>query len=142
MIQNFAVKVKFLKVNEENPEQLKKASEVFLVSAITHGEVEEKVTEQLADNYKEMSIERISPKHFEKVFSVENGNELGKFWEITTRSQDTESEKIKLINSRYLVGESKLEKAIESLHEGLRGTILDYEISAISQSNIIEVIQD
>lgn len=137
--QWFAVKVKFSKMDEEKGE-MKRFSEVILVDAISHGDAEEKVVAEMEQTHKELVVITVSPKSYEKVVGIEEGNMTGKFFELSAKSQDPESEKVKFINSKFLVASETALDSIGTLFEDVRGGVLDYEITSLSASPIVQVL--
>ena len=137
----FETKVKYDKTMEDG--QPKKVIESYVVEAMSFGEAEEKITEEMSAYISgEFDVKAITPTTYGEIFFSENTNDdrwyKTKLQFITI---DEKTEKEKRSNAYYLVQAASLNGAVKNIEE-VRGTTMnDYVIAAINETKIMDVIE-
>ena len=135
----FTVKVKYTRQNEDGT--FKRVSEVYLIAGMTFTDAEARAYEKLGSMIRgEFSVLAIAKVDFEDIFDNENGSHDKYFvCKISYKTVDADSEKNKNITKNFLIGAKNLEEATEILKESLSTLMVDYKISSVKESNIIEI---
>ena len=137
----FETKVKYDKTMEDG--QPKKVSESYVVEAMSFGEAEEKITEEMAAYISgEFDVKAITPTTYGEIFFSENTNDdrwyKTKLQFITI---DEKTEKEKRSSVYYLVQAASLNGAVKNIEEVMGTTMNDYVIAAINETKIMDVIE-
>ena len=137
----FETKVKYDKTMEDG--QPKKVIESYVVEAMSFGEAEEKITEEMSAYISgEFDVKAITPTTYGEIFFSENTNDdrwyKTKLQFITI---DEKTEKEKRSNAYYLVQAASLNGAVKNIEEVMGTTMNDYVIAAINETKIIDVIE-
>ena len=137
----FETKVKYDKTMEDG--QPKKVIESYVVEAMSFGEAEEKITEEMSAYISgEFDVKAITPTTYGEIFFSENTNDdrwyKTKLQFITI---DEKTEKEKRSNAYYLVQSASLNGAVKNIEEVMGTTMNDYVIAAINETKIIDVIE-
>lgn len=137
----FETKVKYDKTMEDG--QPKKVSESYVVEAMSFGEAEEKITEEMSAYISgEFDVKAITPTTYGEIFFSENTNDdrwyKTKLQFITI---DEKTEKEKRSNAYYLVQAASLNGAVKNIEEVMGTTMIDYVIAAINETKIMDVIE-
>ncbi len=137
----FETKVKYDKTMEDG--QPKKVSESYVVEAMSFGEAEEKITEEMSAYISgEFDVKAITPTTYGEIFFSENTNDdrwyKTKLQFITI---DEKTEKEKRSNAYYLVQAASLNGAVKNIEEVMGTTMNDYVIAAINETKIMDVIE-
>lgn len=136
----FEAKINYVKTHENG--QVKKTTEVYLVKAESFTEAETKV-EYYAQVYgiQDFTIKGIRIVNLSELFLNSGGS--GYFNIVLTcitLDENRGHEKMKRVN--VLVEADNIEHAKRVLTEGMRGTMIDYRIAAIKESNITDIIDE
>ncbi len=137
----FETKVKYDKTMEDG--QPKKVIESYVVEAMSFGEAEEKITEEMSAYISgEFDVKAITPTTYGEIFFSENTNDdrwyKTKLQFITI---DEKTEKEKRSNAYYLVQAASLNGAVKNIEEVMGTTMIDYVIAAINETKIMDVIE-
>ncbi|MBQ2533924.1 MAG: DUF4494 domain-containing protein [Prevotella sp.] len=137
----FETKVKYDKTMEDG--QPKKVSESYVVEAMSFGEAEEKITEEMSAYISgEFDVKAITPTTYGEIFFSENTNDdrwyKTKLQFITI---DEKTEKEKRSSVYYLVQAASLNGAVKNIEEVMGTTMNDYVIAAINETKIMDVIE-
>lgn len=136
MNKQFAITVKYTKQLENGT--FKRVNETFLFSAMTYTDAEARVYEELGSIIRgEFAITGVVPKPFADIFD----NESDTYWELTVRiqSDNLESDKLRLVNARYLCSGDTIKEAIELFEESMKALLSDFTIIGVSQSKILDI---
>ena len=137
----FETKVKYDKTMEDG--QPKKVIESYVVEAMSFGEAEEKITEEMSAYISgEFDVKAITPTTYGEIFFSENTNDdrwyKTKLQFITI---DEKTEKEKRSSVYYLVQAASLNGAVKNIEEVMGTTMIDYVIAAINETKIMDVIE-
>ena len=137
----FETKVKYDKTMEDG--QPKKVIESYVVEAMSFGEAEEKITEEMSAYISgEFDVKAITPTTYGEIFFSENTNDdrwyKTKLQFITI---DEKTEKEKRSSIYYLVQAASLNGAVKNIEEVMGTTMNDYVIAAINETKIMDVIE-
>lgn len=134
----YVVKLKFQKQLESG--EFKKATEPFLISAMSFTDAEARAYEELGDIIRgEFSVVGVTPKNYQDVFFVETLDEY--WWEVQVKMQDSDlnSDKIKMVTNTYLITATTLPEAVDNITEELKGSVMDMTIVGVKSSPIVDV---
>lgn len=135
----FTCKIKLDRNQDDG--SLKKVTETYLVNALSFTEAEARIIEYISeDASEEMVIPNIAKANFSDVFP----DETGEIWykaKVSFISIDETAGKEKKISQFMLIQAEDLEKAVESLKEQFKGFTVPYDIHAITETNILDVVE-
>lgn len=139
--QWFETKVRYDKTMEDG--QPKKVIESYVVDALSFGEAEERITEEMSSYISgEFDVKAITPASYGEVFFSENANDdrwyKTKLQFITI---DEKTEKEKRTSVYYLVQAATINGAVKNIDEVMGGTMIDYAIAAINETKIMDVFE-
>lgn len=130
----FAVSSKFTAQLDNGT--FKRVTKVVLLSAITHGEAEERCHAEVGAFVKgEFMITGVKPMHIHDVF-VYDDSDL--FWnvKIAYSAENEEGEKSRLVKQQFLITAHSVKDAYDRIKESLSTLMVDIQITGITQSNI------
>lgn len=133
----FECKVRYDKMQDNGI--IKKVNEPYLVDALTFTEAEARITEEMKPYISgEYSISSEKKTKISEIFFNEGADRyyLVKV-NFITPDPNTGIEKKSM--SQILVQASDIEDAFSKFNEGMKGTMADYEIAAISETMIMDV---
>ena len=135
----FECKVKYDKTMENG--LVKKVSEPYLVDAISFTEAEKRFIEEIRPFMTgEFEVSDIKRVNYSEVFF--NDAESADRWfkcKLSFITLDEKSGAEKRTNSYALVQAADLREAIKHLDEQMKGTIMDYQIAAATETMIMDV---
>ena len=137
----FVCKIKYEKVQEDGTQ--KKVTEPYVVDALSFSEAEARIMEEMSQYISgEFEVVDISHAPFGEVFFTEDTT--ADLWyktklQFITIDEKTEREKRSAVN--YLVQASSLEGARKNIDEVMGTTMIDYTISALNETNIMDVFE-
>lgn len=141
MIMNnwFECKVKIEKVIEGGA--TKKVPEVYLVDALNFTEAEARIIEEVSP-YSSGSIEVSDIKRAKYTEMFTSDLESADKWykvkcNFITLDEKTQTEK--KTASLMLVQAGDIREAVRSFDEGMKGSMVDYEIAVVQETNILDV---
>lgn len=137
----FETAIRYDKVMEDG--MTKKVIEYYVVDALSFGEAEETITEEMSAYISgEFEVKNITPAVFHEIFFSENDNDdrwyKAKLSFITI---DEKTEKEKRSNVNYLVQAGTLNGAVKNLDEVMGGTMIDYVIAAVAETTLMDVFE-
>ena len=135
----FECKVKYVKTMENGLE--KPVKETYLVDAISFTEAEKRFIEEIRPFMTgEFEVSDIKRVNYSEVFF--NDAESADRWfkcKLSFITLDEKSGAEKRTNSYALVQAADLREAIKHLDEQMKGTIMDYQIAAVTETMIMDV---
>ena len=138
MIHNwFLCKVSYEKILENGMQ--KKVTEPYLVEALSFTEAEARIIEEMSPFITgEFTVSAVGRAKLSEVFFNEDGDRYykAKIYFITL---DEKSGIEKKTAAQMLVQASNLKEAITVLEEGMKGTLADYTIASIAETQIMDV---
>lgn len=138
MIHNwFLCKVSYEKILENGMQ--KKVTEPYLVDALSFTEAEARIIEEMSQFITgEFTVSAVGRAKLSEVFFNEDGDRYykAKIYFITL---DEKSGIEKKTAAQMLVQASNLKEAITVLEEGMKGTLADYTIASIAETQIMDV---
>lgn len=138
MIHNwFLCKVSYEKILENGMQ--KKVTEPYLVDALSFTEAEARIIEEMRPFITgEFTVSAVGRAKLSEVFFKEDGDRYykAKIYFITL---DEKSGIEKKTAAQMLVQASNLKEAITVLEEGMKGTLVDYTIASIAETQIMDV---
>lgn len=137
----FETAIRYDKTMEDG--MTKKVIEYYVVDALSFGEAEERITEEMSAYISgEFEVKNINPAAFKEVHFSENDNDdrwyKAKLAFITI---DEKTEKEKRSSVTYLVQAATLNGAVKNIDEVMGGTMIDYVISNISETKFMDVYE-
>lgn len=123
---------------EDNKGTQKHITETYLVDAVSHTDAEVKLFETLPSNLG-IKIARLTPLKVQEIFKIDNGAETWYKVKVNFMSFDEKSQKEKRTPFNMLVNATNPVNAYNYVAERL-GTVMDYQITNVDLTNILEVI--
>lgn len=137
MAQLFETKIRYDKIQENGA--VKKVTEAYLVDALTFTEAEARIIKEMTPYISgEFSVVAIKRTKIAEVFW---NPEAEKWWTVKVNffSLDEKTGVEKKSASLILVQADDDASAREKFNEGMKGTMADYEIAGINETNYLEV---
>ena len=137
----FICKIRYEKVMEDGLQ--KKVTEQYVVDALSFTEAEARIIEEMSQYISgEFDVVEIDRCAFKEVFFSDQ--ETADTWykaklQFITIDEKTEKEKRTAVY--YLVQGSSLENARKNIDEVMCGTMIDYVISSVSETKIMDVFE-
>lgn len=139
MYEWFECKIKYEKTLESGLQ--KKVTEPYLVDAINFTEAEKRIIEEIAPFMSgEFQVSDIKRARFAELF--ETAEESADKWfkaKLTFITLDEKSGAEKKTSQNVLIQAADLRKAVKRLDEGMKGSMMDYIISSIAETPIMDV---
>lgn len=139
MAQLFETKIRYDKIQENGA--VKKATEAYLVDALSFTEAEARIIEEMtpyiSGDFSVIAIKRT------KIAEVFWNPEAEKWWTVKVNfiTLDEKNGVEKKSASLILVQADDDASAREKFNEGMKGTMADYEIAGINETNYLEVFK-
>lgn len=128
------VKARYTKADENG--KTKAVTEQYLVGALSCTDAEARVVEELSPLYSDLQVKSIGDTKITEVFNPDADRfYLAKVGFITI-DERTGAEKRTI--SQILVGAPDFTNAIEEFLEGMKGTVADFEIVSLAETQIKE----
>lgn len=139
--QWFICKVRYEKMQENGMQ--KKVTESYIIDAVSFTEAEERITEEMSAYISgDFEVKDISLAPFGDIFFDEKPSSdryyKAKLAFITI---DEKSGNEKRQNVTYLVNAENFNQAVKNVYEVMGGTMIDYEIISIAETQIIDVFE-
>lgn len=137
----FLTKIRYSKTQEDGTQ--KNVTETYIVDALTFTEAEFSILEQMkvyiSGDYK---ITKIDPTPFHEIFFSDLDKD-DKWWKakLAFITIDEKTEKEKRSNVIYLVQAATLSGAVRNIDEVMGGTMIDYVITSVSETNYMDVFE-
>lgn len=137
MAQWIECRAKYDKMQENG--SIKKVVEPYLVDALTCTEAEARVTEELSSYISgDFSVSNVGKTKISEVFWDASGDRFYKVKvNFITINEKTASEE--RTATYILVQASNFKEAYDNFIDGMKGTMADYEIEAITETKIVDV---
>ena len=135
----FEITVKFEKTSEEG--KIIKASEKHLIDALSFAEAEDKIIEEMKPFISgEFQVSAIKRYRVSELFWNGNGNKWFRA-KVNFITLDEQKGVEKKTATYMLIQACDIKEAREGLVEGMKGSMADYEVEAITDTKIIEVFK-
>ena len=137
----FETAIRYDKTMEDG--MTKKVIENYVVDALSFGEAEERITEEMSAYISgEFEVKNINPAAFKEVFFSEHDNDDRWYKaKVSFITIDEKTEKEKRSSVTYLVQAATLNGAVKNIDEVMGGTMIDYVISNISETKFMDVYE-
>lgn len=133
----FECKISYEKMMENGMQ--KKVTEPYLVDALSFTEAEARIIEEIRPFISgEFTVSDIKRARLSEVFFNENGDLYYKV-KINFLTIDEQSGREKKTPAYMLVQASTIDEAKNNLTEGMKGTLADYVVESIKETNIVDV---
>ena len=133
----FECTAKYIKMDESGRE--KKASETYLLDAISFTEAESRIYKELQTMVSgEFAVSKIAKTRISEIIPSDNGDRWFKA-KIAFITVDEESGKEKRVSQNVLVFSDNIKEAYDQIIEAMQGMMADFEISGINESTILDV---
>lgn len=139
--QWFECKVRYEKTADDGT--MKKVSESYTVDALSFSEAEERITEEMSSSVSgEFSITDIKIAPYKEIFFADS-DQADKWYKakLAFITIDEKSGKEKRSAVLYLVNSGSVGQAVKNLDEVMGGTMIDYEIVAVQETQLMDVIE-
>ena len=137
----FEAKVRYDKTMENG--DLKKVTETYVVDALSFGEAEKRILEEMA-SYVSGEIEvcglKIAP--YKEIFFADS--DMADRWYVAKLAFitiDEKTDKEKKTRACYLVNAGNINAAIKNIGEVMAGTMIDYDTLNVSETQILDVFE-
>ncbi len=137
----FETKIRYEKTADDGSQ--KPVTEQYVVDALSFTEAEAEVIEEMSvyinGDYK---ITNIKPAPYHEIFFSEKTND-DKWYKAKLQfiTIDEKTEKEKRSNVNYLIQAANLPLAVKYIDEVMGGTMIDYEIASIAETQIMDVFE-
>lgn len=139
--QWFICKVRYEKMQEDGMQ--KKVTESYVIDAVSFTEAEERITEEISAYISgEFEVKDISLAPFGEIFFDENPS-ADRYYKakLAFITIDEKSGNEKRQNVTYLVHAENFNQAVKNVDEVMGGTMIDYEIISIAETQIMDVFE-
>jgi hypothetical protein len=137
----FETKIRYDKTQEDGSQ--KAVTEQYVVDAQSFTEAEASVTDEMSAYISgEFKIVGLKPAPYHEIFFSDNGND-DKWYKakLSFITIDEKSEKEKRSTVNYLFQAKTLPGAVKSIDEVMGHTMIDYEISAVTETTFMDVFE-
>lgn len=135
----FQCKVKYERSGEDGT--ITKVNESYLVDALSFTEAEERMNEEMTPYISgEFLVADIKRARIAELFENEGGDRWYRC-KVVFITLDEEKGVEKRTASFMFVQASTLREAIEVLEQGMKGTMSDYEIASITETNVMDIFK-
>lgn len=137
----YECKIKYEKTQEDGMQ--KKVSEWYCVDALSFGEAESRITEEMASYIRgEFDVDDIKKAKYHEIFFSPDAD-ADKWYraKLAFISIDEKTEKEKRAYVLYLVQAQSLERAQLNINKVMGGTMIDYEIKSIDETQLWDVFE-
>ena len=137
MLNWFECKIKYEKTAEEG--KIIKVGETYLVDALSFTEAEARINEEMKPFISgEFIVSNIRRARINELFDNENGDKWYRC-KVFFISLDEEKGIEKRIATTMMVQANDVKEAWDGLHEGMKGSMADYQVAAIVETAIMDV---
>lgn len=135
----FQCKVKYDRNADDG--SITKVNESYLVDALSFTEAEERINEEMKPYISgDFLVSDIKRARIHELFE----NETGDRWyrcKVYFISLDEEKGVEKRIAASMFAQASTLKEAVETVEKGMKGTLADYEIASVTETNVMDVFK-
>ena len=123
--------------------ETKKVSKVYVVDALSFGEAEESIAEEMKPYISgDFDIKNINPAPYSEIFFSDRDTD-DKYYRVKlafiTIDEITQKEKKSKVT--YLVQAGSLEQARKNTEEVMKDTMIDYEFVSVTETKIMDVFE-
>lgn len=134
----FTTTVKYTK--QLNDGTFKRVSEPYLVAAMTHGDAEERIHEELGALIRgEFSVTGVRKTEVHDIFDYEDSDTWYKVVISYESSTDDEGGRGKKVKQIFLVSANTVKEAYDRTRESLGGMMIDFQIPGINVSPLVDI---
>ena len=137
----FEAKIRYEKMMEDGC--LKKVTETYVVDALSFGEVEKRILEEMT-SYVSGEVEvcalKIAP-YKEIFFADSNMDDKWYVAKLAFITIDEKTDKEKKTRVCYLVNAGNINAAVKNIEEQMAGTMIDYDTFNVSETQILDVFE-
>ncbi|MGI6243058.1 MAG: DUF4494 domain-containing protein [Prevotella sp.] len=137
----YETKIKYDKVQEDG--SMKAVIEQYVVDALSFTEAEGTLIEEMSAYISgDFKIAGIKPAAYHEIFFSDN-SEADKWYKakLSFITIDEKSEKEKRSTVNYLIQAASFPGAVRSIEEVMRGTMIDYVITSVTETQFMDVFQ-
>ena len=137
----FETIVRYDKIQEDG--EKKKVNETYVVDAITFGEAEESIAEEMKPYMSgDFDIKNINPAPYSEIFFSDKDTD-DKYYRVKLAfiTIDEKTQKEKKSKVTYLVQANSLEQARKNTEDVMSGTMIDYEFVSVTETKILDVFE-
>ncbi|KXB46517.1 hypothetical protein HMPREF1870_00886 [Bacteroidales bacterium KA00344] len=137
----FETKIKYDKTQEDG--SIKTVAEQYVVDALSFTEAEETLIEEMSAYISgEFKIAGIKPAPYHEIFFSDNPK-ADKWYKakLSFITFDEKSEKEKRSTVNYLIQGASFPGAVKSIEEVMGGTMIDYVITSVAETQFMDVFQ-
>ena len=137
--QWFVCKIRYEKVMEDGLQ--KKVTEQYIIDALSFTEAEERIIDEMSSYISgEFTVKDIAQAPFREIFLSDDASDDRWFKaKLAFISIDEKTMREKRSNTYYLVQASTLSRAVRNIDEVMEGTMIDYLISSVTETPIMDV---
>ena len=140
MAQWFECKIKIDKTTADGV--IKTSTENYLVDALSFTEAEARITEEMQPYISgEFKVDSVKRVRVSEMFFDETGDRWYKA-KVNFVTLDEKKGVEKRTASYMYVQASEFSKALQNLMEGMKGTMSDFEVAAINETNLLDVFKE
>lgn len=136
MAQWIEVKVRYEKMTESGKSV--KVTDPYLVDALSCTEAEARVVEEITPMCNDFNVLSVNKTKISEIFWDASGDRFYKV-KVNFIIIDEKTAVEKKSASYILVQASSFAEALDNFNQGMKGTMADYEIEAISETKIVDV---
>lgn len=139
MAEWFECKIKYQRTMENG--MVKNVNEPYLVDAINFTEAERRIIEEIAPFMTgDFQVSDIKRARFEEIYeTIEESADKWFKAKLVFMSLDEKSGKEKKSSHNILVQSADLRDAVKRIDEGMKGSMMDYEIASVTETPIMDV---
>ncbi len=135
----FQCKVKYERNGEDG--SVTKVNEAYLIDALSFTEAEERINEEMKPYISgDFLVADIKRARINELFEYEGGDKWYRC-KVYFISLDEEKGIEKRIATTMFAQASSVKEAVEVLEKGMKGTLADYEIAAVTETNVMDVFK-
>ena len=137
----FECKIRYEKTMEDGLQ--KKVTEAYVVDALSFSEAEEKIIEEMSSYISgEFNVTDIKKAAYGEIF-FSDSDEADRWYKAKLQfiTIDEKTEKEKRSNINYLVQAGSFNGAVKNIDEVMGGTMIDYVISSVAETTLIDVFE-
>ncbi|MGN1264529.1 MAG: DUF4494 domain-containing protein [Muribaculaceae bacterium] len=140
MAQWFECKIKIDKTTADG--LIKTTTENYLVDALSFTEAEARITEEMRPYISgEFKVDSVKRVRVSEMFFDETGDHWYKA-KVNFVTLDEKKGVEKRTASYMYVQATEFSKALQNLMEGMKGTMSDFEVAAINETNLLDVFKE
>lgn len=124
--------------SQDDRGRLIKNTEVYLVDSVSYTDAEARIYEIIQGSNPDFQLKKLAKVQYNEVFKAETEVDTWFRIKVNFVSFDEKSQKEKLISYTFLLNTTDIASAVRLITEKL-GTVEDYHVVEVSQTNIFEV---